>query len=177
MPKIYVQQSDGPPEPPNVLISNIRKRGLHGVSVDTLGLGGKTVIWLRIDGLQTTFRSVGRLHHYPIFVGYNEGRRPLFAAAVKVDHVYHFTCVEDGDSVARFKDEVGEERESCTFFVLAEIRSDEAEGQPNTWQPLWPTRSPDYLPASASAEDDDEHLVALLNSYRDDDDLNYWDGM
>ncbi len=50
----------------------------------------------------------------------------FMSQAVKNELGYHFTCVEDGASTARYADELGDTHETGNFFVLA-LRHDPSD--------------------------------------------------
>lgn len=146
-------------------------------------------LWLRVDSQNTPFDETD---HYPILAGHNEPGTALYVAAAKNEPGYHFTCVEDGASTVRYADELGDARETDNFFVLA-LRHDPSDligtppypriptgavdqTGPLFWLNFWPRKDPDYLAASDSAESDDDHLEAVLNSLsaRDRDNDNDW---
>lgn len=149
------------PEPPNILLKSAST--LYALTVDTLVLSGDVVLWLHI-GYESYFRSEG---HYPVLASHRKRPQPLYVAAVKVQHIYYFTCVVDGASSVVYTDEIGDEHVAEEFFVLAQRRSDAFDA---IWRTFWPRsqRDSDYYPVSGSAKQDDDHLESLLKSFSRD---------
>lgn len=152
------------PEPPNVLIANAIDNVIHDISIDTMVLSGSMVVWLRVDGLQSSFDSTG---HYPMLAGYEVNERPQYVAAVKIDDIYHFTLIEVGAFACRYTDDDGNERETHNFLVLA-LRHDPSDATPPYplphtgamdptgplhWLKFWPEKDPSYSPDSEIAKE------------------------
>ncbi|KLO06567.1 hypothetical protein SCHPADRAFT_945993 [Schizopora paradoxa] len=168
--------SDNLPEPPSVLIKSFKESLIYDFTVDTLPFEGINALWLHVDG-----RNAPLNVNLPPFLTFHfalisaedpkEKGNPIYVAAVKVGSTYHFTYATDGSSCVKYTDEIGKERESQDFFILAErksrdIREDDLTSNvTGRWLPFWPVRDPEYLALSDSAESDDEHLKALLNSF------------
>ncbi|KLO06070.1 hypothetical protein SCHPADRAFT_946399 [Schizopora paradoxa] len=142
--------SDFLPEPPVMVMGGFDVN--NDLIVDTMSLGGELVIWLRIYGSLSPFSSGG---HYPIHATDDH-----YVAAVKSQHIYYFTSVEEDASSVTYKDELGEEHSTSDFFVLAQRHEDTKF----EWREFWPKRDPSYSAASESARRDDEHLESLLKS-------------
>lgn len=135
------------------------------------------VVWIWVDK-NRFFGSYPSKYDLVLASATRGGRHDAFVAAVKVNHVYYFTCVEYGSTIAEYVDETGERHVSDSFFLLTRNRIDDDDGEDDSqlqWLEFWPNKDPDYTPATDSARRDDEHLEALLNSYRDDAKPFYWD--
>ncbi len=111
--------------------------------------------------------------------GFNERGEALYVAAARVDDIYYFTSVEDGASIVTYTDEVGDRHKMSNFLVLA-LRRDPSDITPPYpcipggamdptgplyWLKFWPEKDPDYIAASESAREDDNHLQSLLSSF------------
>lgn len=179
----HLVSSDSLPEPPHVLISNSLNSNLYEFSVDTMVIHGNMVLWLCVEGLICPFDITD---HYPILAGRDQHGNALFVAAVKLEFIYHFTCIEDGARIARYTDEIGDTHESDKFFVLA-LRHDPSDLTPPYplipggamdqtgplyWLKFWPEKDLDYCAATNSAKADDGHLVSLLNTFDGKTDLH-----
>jgi len=126
--------------------------------------------------------------HYPILAGYDQDGMTFYVAAVKIEFVYHFTCVEDGARTARYTDEIGDTYETDEFFVLA-LRHDPSDFTPPYpripagamdqtgplyWLKFWPQKDPEYCAVSETAKSDDKNLESFLDSYSDSTELDVW---
>lgn len=131
------------------------KTSRRNLFIDTMLLDGKSLIYLRVHGSKFRFNVTG---HYPILAGYNAIGEPLYLASVRLGDVWHFTTVTNGASEATVLDELGKERTTQTFFVLA-LRHDPSDHQqpyplvrkramdptgPLYWLKFWPEKDPDY---------------------------------
>lgn len=132
---------------------------LHNLTVDTMTLTGDMVLWLHIRGHHSYFRSEG---HYPVLAAVGKSQRQYYVAAVKVQHMYYFTYVENGASSVTYKDEIGEEHKARDFFVLARRHREDST---LVWRGFWPRTDPNHCAVSESAKQDDSHLESLLNSF------------
>ncbi len=183
--------SDNLPTPPNLIIQHYTENILRDLSVDTMLLSGDEVLWLRIGGSDcgpdslfversdqspSMFDAAG---HYPILAGFNQCGEALYVAAVEMGGIYYFTSVEDGAWTVTYADEEGNEYRTKEFLVLA-LRHDPSDATPPYprtctgamdptgplhWLKFWPEKDPDFVAASISARDDDNHLESLLNSF------------
>ncbi len=128
-----------------------------------------------IDSQEYHFQGTG---HYPILAGYDSDGEPLYVAAVRLDHLWHFTTVEDSASTAVYTDEVGETHTANNFFVLA-LRHDPSDFPPPyprtrkgamdptgpvSWLRFWPEKDPEYF-EDARLVDHDRLLESFLNGY------------
>ncbi|KLO06232.1 hypothetical protein SCHPADRAFT_696213 [Schizopora paradoxa] len=136
---------------------------LGEMTVDTMLIDKHSLIFLRcrFGALSEPFEVTG---HFPLLAGYDDKTgKALYVALVhwpgeEVDRWY-LTCVEDGAILARYIDEVGEEKPTEEFFVLA-LRHDPSDivpPYPQThkgamdptgplhWLPFWPKKDPEYF--------------------------------
>ncbi|KLO06569.1 hypothetical protein SCHPADRAFT_686496 [Schizopora paradoxa] len=177
--------SDNLPEPSTVLIKNFEGNTLHEFTVDTLPLSGSEALWIHFDGQSAPFslnQPLKRIIYtaplspikYDFILAEDPKRRemPTYVAAVKVGSIYHLTNTTYGSSSVKYTDEVGDEKESQDYLILAkrihnnnrqDNRTSSATGR---WIPFWPVKDPAYVALSESAKSDDEHLEKLLNSFR-----------
>jgi len=127
-----------------------------------------------IDSQEYHFKGTG---HYPILAGYDSDGEPLYVAAVRLDHLWHFTTVKDSASTAVYTDEVGETHTANDFFVLA-LRHDPSDLPPPYprvrkramdptgpvfWLRFWPEKDPEYYEDTRLT--DDRLLESFLNEF------------
>jgi len=174
--KLFIT-SDHLPEPPNLFIKRFSTRTLADFCIDTMSMKGDMVLWLSAAGHRTSDAPFLPTGHYPILAGYRD-ESVLYVAAVKINQVYYFTCVEEGAYSVTYTDEFGETHNSRQFLVLT-LRHDPSDitqpyphipdgamdpTGPLHWLKFWPEKDPDYLAASDSAAMDDNLLEAHLRS-------------
>ncbi|KLO06379.1 hypothetical protein SCHPADRAFT_895489 [Schizopora paradoxa] len=151
------------------------------VTIDTMLVDKHSLVFLRVNkwftGINKCFGATG---HFPLLAGYdNQTCRELYVALVhfpeeEVDPWY-FTFVEDGASFATYTDEVGQERTTDEFFVLA-LRHDPSDLPPPYpqackgamdptgplhWLSFWPKKDPEYF-EDKRLKKADETLESML---------------
>ncbi|KLO06570.1 hypothetical protein SCHPADRAFT_910260 [Schizopora paradoxa] len=172
--------SDNLPEPSTSLVKNFAENTLHEFTVDTLPLSSSDSLWLYVDGRNASFdanKPPFKSHHYMLFLADDpkekgKENKPSYIAAVKVASTYHFTHAASGSSSVKYTNDVGTECESQEFLVLMERRYQDVHGDDlalnvvERWFSFWPVKDPLYSALTESANIDDEHLEALLKSFR-----------
>ncbi|KLO08222.1 hypothetical protein SCHPADRAFT_944648 [Schizopora paradoxa] len=152
--KVHIT-SDHLPELPDVLVDNTCE-DLCGLTIDTMTLSGDLVYWLLHEpGRGNEELQLDLEGHLPV-----QACDDSYVAAVKVEHIYYFTCVKNGASSVNYLDELGNGHSANKFFVLV-LRHRDPTLAP-IWREFWPKRDPLYCAKSDAARLDDDHLESCL---------------